>query len=156
MPALQTQNRTDSAAMSREGGGQFVAFTTGGNIYAVPIMAVQEIKSWQSTTPIPRRSPASRGVLDIRGTIVEVLELGVLLGSKPVEPRPDSVVIVLGVEPDETIVGILVDGVFDIIQAGPGDLMPAPYRSGDGLVSAIISHQDRLVSVIEPSRLSLS
>jgi len=133
--------------------GQFVAFSTGGHTYAVPIMAVQEIRSWQATTPIPRRSPASRGVLDIRGTIVEVLELGVLLGSSAVEPRPESVVIVLMVE--HLTLGLLVDSVFDIIQAGPGDLMPPPAYDGDGLVRAIINHTDRLVSIIDPAELSL-
>ena len=133
-------------------GGQFVAFSTGGNTYAVPIMTVQEIRSWQATTPVPRRSEASRGVLDIRGTIVEVLELGVLLGREPVEPSAESVVVVLTV--DEMTIGILVDSVFDIIQAGPGDLMPAPTYDGGELIRAIINHGDRLVSVIEVGHLT--
>lgn len=152
MPALQHVSEAPSAVLLES--GQFVAFSTGGQTYAVPIMAVQEIRSWQATTPIPRRAPASRGVLDIRGTIVEVLELGVLLGSGPVEPKPESVVIVL--REDGATVGLLVDGVYDIIQAGPGDLMPPPAYDGDGLVRAIINHADRLVSIIDPARLSAS
>src|SRR3569623_612698 len=105
MSALHTHSTAAPPAMTDEG-GQYVAFSTAGNTYAVPIMAVQEIKSWQSTPPIPQRSKASRGVLDIRGTIVEVLELGVLLGNPPVEPSPESVVIVLAVE--EATIGLLV------------------------------------------------
>ena len=91
-------------------------------------------------------------MLDIRGTIVEVLELGVLLGSQPVAPKPESVVIVVTV--DDATVGILVDSVFDIIQAGPGDLMPVPSDDGDGLVWAIIHYEDRLVSIVDPSKLN--
>jgi len=54
----------------------------------------------------------------------------------------------------DTTVGVLVDGVFDILHAGPGDLMPSPFYDGDGLVRAIINHGDRLVSIIDPTRLT--
>ncbi|MEQ1769548.1 MAG: chemotaxis protein CheW [Devosia sp.] len=133
--------------------GQFVAFSSAGSTYAVPIMTVQEIRSWQATTLIPRRTAASRGVLDIRGTIIEVVELGVLLGADPVEPRPGSVVIVIDV--GQATLGVLVDGVFDIIQARSADLMTPPQASGTQLISAIVNHDERLVSIIDPSRLSL-
>ena len=135
--------------------GQYVTFSCGETAYAVPIMAVREIRSWQPTTPLPGRVGAARGVLDIRGTVVEVFDLAALLGGSPIKPSTASVVLVLALE--TKIVGILVDAVSDIIQSRPGDLMPVPAQNVDGLwtgqVGAMISQEERLIAILDLDRV---
>lgn len=135
--------------------GQYVTFSCGATAYAVPIMAVREIRSWQPTTPLPGRVGAARGVLDIRGMVVEVFDLAALLGGNPITPSTASVVLVLALE--SKVVGILVDAVSDIIQSRPGDLMPVPVQNVDGLwtgqVSAMISQQERLIAILDLDRV---
>ncbi|MEQ1899450.1 MAG: chemotaxis protein CheW [Devosia sp.] len=131
--------------------GQFVAFSCGGTGYCLPIMTVREIRSWQPTTVLPGRISSARGVLDIRGTVVEVFDLSKLLGGPPIEPTAGSVVLVLALT--DRVVGILVDAVSDIIQAHPGELMAVPDQRADtgsaGRVSAMISYQDRLIGILD-------
>lgn len=130
---------------------QFVAFRCGDASYGVPIMAVREIRSWQPTTSIPRREGASRGVLDIRGTVVEVFDLGELLGYTPIKTTSGSVVLVLALA--DRVVGILVDAVSDIIQASAADLMGVP-ASRDGLqwpatVTAMVQNDGQLMGILQ-------
>jgi purine-binding chemotaxis protein CheW len=131
--------------------GQFVAFSCGSTGYCLPIMAVREIRSWQPTTQLPGRISAARGVLDIRGTVVEVFDLSILLGGQPIEPTAGSVVLVLALS--DRVVGILVDAVSDIIQAHPGELMRVPDQSAatgaTGQVSAMVNYQDRLIGILD-------
>ena len=113
-------------------------------------MAGREIRAWQPPTPVPGRSPASRGVLNIRGMVVEVLDLGVLLGHGPTADGHGKVVLVLSHK--EKHLGLVVDAVSDIIQAGPSDLMPAPLRtpalSGASL-TAMVDHETGLIGVLD-------
>ncbi len=135
--------------------GQFVAFRCGNTNYAVPIMTVREIRSWQATTSIPRRESASRGVLDIRGTVVEVFDLGELLGYPPIETTAGSVVLVLAL--GDRVVGILVDAVSDIIQAAADDLMEVPARRDSvgwpATVIAMVQSEDQLIGVLDVDQL---
>lgn len=130
--------------------GQFVAFSCGDAHYGIPIMAVREIRSWQPTTIIPGRSSAGRGVLDIRGTVVEVFDLAELLGGAPIVATSGSVVLVLALA--NRVVAILVDAVSDIIHAGPADLMPVPADHLPGTrneqVTGLVRDQDRVIGIL--------
>ena len=129
---------------------QFVAFRCGETSYGVPIMAVREIRSWQPMTTIPGRDGASRGVLDIRGTVVEVFDLAQLLGYGPMTKTAGNVVLVLSL--DDRAVGILVDAVSDIIHAAADDLMPVPaHREGNdwpATVTAMVQHEGQLIGIL--------
>lgn len=133
-----------------ETAGQYVAFRCGGAGYGIPIMSVREIRSWQPTTPLPGRTTAARGVLDIRGAVVEVFDLGLLLGGEAIEPTPGSVVLVLS--HNDRVMGLLVDAVSDIIQTQAQDLMPVPPRSSEGWgdqVSAMVNHENSLIGILD-------
>lgn len=128
---------------------QFITFASDGVDYGVGIMAVREIRSWQPTTPLPKRGSAAKGVLDVRGTVVEVFELAGLLGGRTREPTTGSVVLVLALE-DRTI-GLLVDSVSDIIQAPQDELLPVP-RLNEGVadpVGCMVSTGDRMVGILD-------
>lgn len=131
---------------------QFVTFTSGGAFYGVEIMSVREIRSWQPTTPLPQRAVSARGVLDIRGSIVEVFDLGVVLGGPPLQATSGSVVLVLALE--NATVGLLVESVSDIIQVQDEDRMSVPDESAGGQrwggeVECMVNHEGRLIGILD-------
>ena len=127
---------------------QFVTFTCNGAHYGVPIMAVREIRSWQPTAPLPQRRPGARGVLDIRGTVVEVFDLSALLGGPALAPTTGNVVLVLSL--GDRSVGLLVEAVSDIIQASPADLLPVPAAPDDrSSIRVMASGGDRLTGILD-------
>ncbi|WP_374626160.1 chemotaxis protein CheW [Devosia sp.] len=129
---------------------QYVTFTSNGGHYGVDIMAVREIRSWQPTTPLPGRGAGARGVLDIRGQVVEVFDLSQVLGGPPLEAARGNVVLVLAL--DSRTIGILVDSVSDIIQVGADTLMPVPtagaVSSAVGQIRGMVHHEDRLIAIV--------
>lgn len=137
------------------GTDQYVTFTSNGGHYAVDIMSVREIRSWQPTTPLPGRTTGARGVLDIRGKVVEVFDLSLMLGGPQLELGAGNVVLVLALA--KRTVGILVDSVSDIIQTGLDTLMSVPnsgLSSADtGQVGAMVHHDDRLIAILALERL---
>lgn len=157
----QTSATTASVSMPMMDGepgrstDQYVTFTSNGGHYGVDIMAVREIRSWQPTTPLPGRTLGARGVLDIRGKVVEVFDLSVMLGGPPLELSAGNVVLVLSMS--SRTVGILVDSVSDIIQTGLETLMSVPSSgmemAGHGQVAAMVHHEDRLIAILALERL---
>lgn len=132
------------------GSGQCVAFSSCGRSYAVDIMSVQEIRSWSQTTPVPGQHPASNGVMDIRGGVIEVYDLGALFGAGHTEPTDGHVILVLKL--GDATVGILVDAVSDIIQIEREDLQPPPgnieTRMRD-VVRGIVTRGDQMVALLD-------
>jgi purine-binding chemotaxis protein CheW len=134
---------------------QYVTFRAGNSRYGIDVMTVQEIRSWQPTTPLPQRPSSARGVLDIRGQVVEVFDLGKLLGGPAFEPNAGSVVLVLSL--DDKVMGVLVESVSDIIQVRPQDQMPVPRAAADGArsnqVSSMVNHEGQLVALMNVDAL---
>ncbi|MBS3849635.1 chemotaxis protein CheW [Devosia sp. J2-20] len=128
---------------------QFVTFSAGDKGYGVDIMAVREIRSWSPTTELPDGSYSACGVLDIRGTVVEVHDLSAMLGGQRLQPEPGHVVLVVSL--GETNVGILVDSVSDIIFAKDDEFRAAPNSGGDpdsAKVSRLVRQEDRLIAIL--------
>lgn len=127
---------------------QFVTFTCGNCAYGVEIMSVREIRSWQPTTPLPNQPHGAKGVLDIRGNIVQVYDLAALLGSHGGNDKSGQVVLVVSL--GEREVGLAVDSVSDIIFARKEDMRPAPSNGGlsDATVSFLVKNEDRLIAIL--------
>ena len=126
---------------------QFVTFTAGENAYGIDIMAVREIRSWMPMTELPGQPFGACGVLDIRGSVVEVYDLSTLLGGRGTDPQRGHVVLVVAL--GDTNVGILVDSVSDIIFAKPDDFRDAPPSGrDDGKVSGLVKQEERLVAIL--------
>lgn len=133
---------------------QYVTFRSAGGQYGAGIMQVQEIRSWQPTSPLPNRPLGARGVLDIRGEVVEVYDLSQLLGAAPLTPDKGSVILVLCLP--TRVVGLLVESVSDIIQVDADSIMAVPSASpqpGIELLAAMVSHEGTLVGLLDIDRL---
>ena len=111
-------------------GDQYLTFMLAGEEYGVDILRVQEIKGWDSVTPIPNTPEYIRGVINLRGTIVPIIDLRRRFNLEAVEYGPVTVVIVLKVEdPDggkSRVMGLVVDAVSDVYNVPEDSIKPAP------------------------------
>ena len=114
---------------------QLITCTLGDAEYGIDIMAVQEIKGWSATTAIPQAPVWVRGVTNLRGVIVPILDLRSRFGMAPTEPTAMHVVVI--VQAAGRTVGILVDAVSDIIAVSPDDIRPVP-EMGAGMSERLL------------------
>lgn len=104
--------------------GQYITCALGEAEYGIDIMAVREIKGWAETTAIPQSPAWIRGVINLRGVIVPILDLRARFGMEPTVPTPMHVVVIIQAGPRTA--GLLVDAVSDIITVGPEEIRPVP------------------------------
>lgn len=107
---------------------QFLTFIMADEEYGVDILSVQEIRGWESVTPIPKAPPHVKGVINLRGTIVPIVDLRQRFGLQNIEYGPLTVVIVLKVEVEagSRIMGIVVDAVSDVYSLSAAEMKAAP------------------------------
>ena len=109
-------------------GNQYLTFLLAGEEYGVDILRVQEIKGWDTVTKIPNTPEYIKGVINIRGTIVPIIDLRRRFGLEDPAYGPTTVVIVLRVESDtgDRTMGIVVDAVSDVYNIADKEEKPAP------------------------------
>ena len=88
---------------------ELIAFRIEDQEYSVDIMSVREIRGWTAATPLPQSPDYVRGVINLRGTVLPIVDLSARLGLGTVEPTPRHVIIVVHI--GKRIVGLLVDAV---------------------------------------------
>ena len=133
---------------------QFVSFVVGEQHYCVDIMAVREIKAWTGTTALPNSPAHIRGVINLRGAIVPVIDLRKRFGQELTEPTPAHVVVIVAVGDVQN--GLLVDGVSDIVTVNKKDIAPIPNMEGEDknpYFQGLITGQEKLVAVISLDHL---
>ncbi len=133
---------------------QFVSFMVGEQHYCVDIMAVREIKAWTGTTSLPNSQAYIRGVINLRGAIVPVIDLRMRFGQGLTEPTPAHVVVIVAV--GEAQSGLLVDGVSDIVTVPRKDIAAIPDLEGEDrnpFFHGLVTGQDHLMAVIALDQL---
>ncbi|MBL1293244.1 MAG: purine-binding chemotaxis protein CheW [Thiotrichales bacterium] len=107
---------------------QYLTFILADEEYGVDILRVQEIKGWGSVTPIPNTPEFIKGVINLRGTIVPIIDLRQRFGLEKMEYGKLTVVIVLKIvcEVGERIMGIIVDAVSDVYNVAEEEMKPPP------------------------------
>jgi len=146
----QTGTEKDGSAVYR----QFVSFTVGHEEYAVDIMQVREIKGWTEVTVLPNQPPYMRGVLNLRGLIVPIVDLRCRFGEKRTEATASHVVVIVSL--GDRIIGVLVDKVSDILTVNTRDIRDVPDMESrdvqDFLVGIVTAHE-RMVAILAIDRL---
>jgi purine-binding chemotaxis protein CheW len=132
---------------------ELVSVAVGDSLFAIDIMSVREIRGWTASTPIPHAPPHVLGMINLRGAILPVADLGELLGLAPTEAKASSVVVVAQVGGEQ--LGLLVDAVCDILTVTDEALRPTPEVSGRSrdLVAGMITIDAGIVSVLKLDRL---
>jgi len=130
---------------------EFLTFQLAGDPYAVPVERVREIVRMRPVTPIPRVPPALRGVISLRGEIVEVVDLRLRLGLTPAQPTRASRIIVLHGD-DGRMSGLLVDAVTDVLRVTE-EAIRADGQGESGRVSALCVRGDQFISILDFERV---
>ena len=109
-------------------GQQYLTFVLAGEEYGVDILRVQEIKGWDNVTHIPNTPDYVRGVINLRGTIVPIIDMRIRFNLEQLAYGPTTVVIVLRVlsEKGDRIMGVIVDGVSDVYNMSDEDIKESP------------------------------
>jgi purine-binding chemotaxis protein CheW len=111
------------------GPNEFLTFALGGEEYGIEILKVQEIRGYEKPTTIANSPPFIKGVINLRGTIVPIIDMRVKFNLESAEYNAFTVVIILNVA--GRVVGIVVDSVSDVITVAPDQLRPAPEFSSE-------------------------
>ena len=119
--------------------------------YAVPVENVREIVRVRPITPIPRTASAVRGVISLRGEIIQVIDLRLRLRLDPAAPARSNRIVVVQVD-DGRVAGVLVDEVREVLRVAESAIGSPP--AGDvGIVAALCTNGAEFVSVVDLARL---
>lgn len=129
--ALQVREKTELATRSLSGvsdGQQYLSFMMAGEEYGIDILRVQEIRGWETPTLLPNSPAPVKGVINLRGIIVPVLDLRAILGMRSAEYNASTVVIILQFDlaDRQRVIGIVVDAVSEVFAVEPGQVKPSP------------------------------
>jgi purine-binding chemotaxis protein CheW len=105
-------------------GSQYLTFRLGEEEYGVEILKVQEIKGYSTVTPIPNTPGYVKGVMNLRGTIIPVIDLRSKLAMAEAEYNAFTVIIVVTV--GTKVMGLIVDAVSDVLNIPRGDIQATP------------------------------
>jgi purine-binding chemotaxis protein CheW len=103
---------------------EYLSFRIAENEYSVDITSVREIRGWTRTTSLPHSPHFVRGVINLRGTVLPVVDLALRLGFDTCEPEERNVIIVVDV--GDRVMGLRVDAVSDILSFEPSQLQQPP------------------------------
>jgi purine-binding chemotaxis protein CheW len=129
---------------------EFLAFKLGREEYGIDILRVQEIRSFEQPTRMVNAPDYILGVVNLRGVIVPIIDMRIKFGMDEVRYDSFTVVIVLNI--GQQVVGMVVDGVSDVITLAPEQLRPVPEFSGAidaGSVLAIGSVGERMLILLD-------
>ena len=148
----------ERAGLDNNQSNQYLTFITAGEEYGVDILCVQEIRGWEAVTPLPNSPPHLKGVINLRGNIVPIIDLRQCFGLEEVEYTSITVVIVLRLDDGNTekTVGIVVDGVSDVYTLNEDDMRAAPDMGSNldtTFVKALVSINDKLIILLNVDRL---
>lgn len=146
----QNDSKTGGSAPPR----QFISFTIGEEEYGVDIIAIREIKGWTPTTALPETPAHMRGVIDLRGAIIPILDLRARFTGALTDPTSRHVIMVVSVEGRD--LGILVDAVADILTVSPDQIQPVPeleQAQRSESLSGIVAVDGRMVALLDLAHL---
>ena len=128
---------------------ELITFQIGQGDFCVDIMAVREIRGWTQATPLPHAPSYVRGVINLRGSVLSIIDLSARLGLGETAATPRHVIIVVQI--GELITGLLVDAVTGILAVKPDMIMPTPEVAAEtarNFIIGILAMEDRMINMI--------
>lgn len=155
---MSTQVAEQKNAAVEAGSHQVLTFTLGEETYGVDILRVQEIRGYSAVTRIPQAPAHVLGVLNLRGSIVPIVDMRMRFSLQRAEYTPLTVIIVLSVESSvgRRDFGVVVDGVSDVIDVAVSDIKPAPEMGAHvstEFIEGLAAVGDRMVMLLDIDQL---
>ncbi|MDQ6958334.1 MAG: chemotaxis protein CheW [Mariprofundaceae bacterium] len=143
---------------ANEAENQFLTFMLAGEEYGVDILTVQELRGWEPTTPIPNSPSYVRGVINLRGVVVPIVDLRDRFNLERIDYGPTTVVVIVKVknEEHERILGIVVDAVSEVYNISESDLQPSPDMQGSisvDYVRGLATIENKMVILLDINKL---
>jgi purine-binding chemotaxis protein CheW len=137
---------------------QVLTFVLGSETYGVDILRVQEIRGWSAVTKIPHAPPHVLGVLNLRGSIVPIVDLRMRFNLDRAEYTAITVIIVLSVHTaaGKRHFGVVVDGVSDVVDVNSAEVKPAPdlgTRAATEHIRGLVPVAERMVVLLDIDKL---
>ena len=151
---MNANTHTPGNSAAAGAGRELISFRIGAQEFCVDIMSVREIRCWTPATPLPRSPDFVRGVINLRGAVLPIIDLAARLGFASAEPTARHVIIVAQI--GGQVVGLLVDAVSDIISVSDDMIQPTPDVASDTaktFVRGLIAIEERMVSLIGLDRV---
>jgi purine-binding chemotaxis protein CheW len=140
-----------------EKANEYLTFRLGGEEYGIDILRVQEIRSYEAPTRLANAPSFVKGIINLRGVIVPIIDLRLKLGCDSADYDPFTVVIVLNVKGTE--IGAIVDAVSDVVGLTQSAIKPAPQFQGQmdsNFVRGIAKLEERMLVIMDIESLMSS
>lgn len=145
--------------VNREPGGshnqvELVAFRLSGQEFCVDIMDVREIRGWTPVTPIPHAPHYVTGVINLRGSVLPIIDLSSRFGMAATVPSERHVIIVMQL--GNRTAGLLVDAVSDVLSCDTSSIQPTPdviSSLAQSFIRGVLALNGRLISVVTPEQI---
>jgi len=144
----------DISDPGRQSVRELVAFRVSGQDYCVDIMSVREIRGWTEVTSLPHAPEYVRGVINLRGSVVPIVDLSARLGLPPIEASGRNVIIITIIGPQ--VVGLLVEAVFDIVNVPASAIQETPDVASESVktfIEGVVSAEDKMIRLIDLGRI---
>ena len=125
---VAVDNKSLPAQATQEELQQYLTFMLGGETFAIGILNIKEIIEYGNLTEVPRMPGFIRGVINLRGAVVPVIDLGARFGKQQsaISPRTCVVIIEVEYEGEQHVVGVMVDAVNEVLDIPAAEIEPAP------------------------------
>jgi purine-binding chemotaxis protein CheW len=149
MATTDTSTAVLNAPSGAESGiRELIAFRVGRQEFCINVMLVREIRGWTAATALPRAERYVRGVINLRGAVLPIVDFAIRLGLPAQEPTERNVIIVVQIAHQQ--IGLLVDAVSDILTTDDSKIQPAP-----DVVSELVKHFVKGLLPVEGRMISL-
>jgi purine-binding chemotaxis protein CheW len=144
----------EARTASREASREVLVFVLGKEEYGVDILKVQEIRGYEKVTPIPKAPDYLKGVVNLRGVIVPVIDLRVKFGLP--DPSYDAFTVVVILRIGSRVIGLVVDGVSDVTRLLASEVKPAPQLGSlvdSSYLAGLATQNERMILLLDIERL---
>ena len=154
----QKPQMQDADTQENAEGQQYLSFLLDNEEYAIDILRVQELRGWTPVTRVPDMPEYLKGVLNLRGAIIPVVDLRQRFGLPVVEYGPTTVVIVIRVDSgkSERVMGIIVDAVAETYTLTDDQIQPAPQIGGsikNEFITGLIAQDEKMIILMDIDEL---
>ena len=149
---------SSSTARTQTEPAQYLTFTLDGEVFATEIEKVREVLEYRDVTKVPRTPDFMRGVINLRGNVVPVVDPRLQFGMEQAEPTIDTCIVIVEVRIDDesTLLGAIADSVQEVIDLDASQLEPPPRlgtRVHTDFIRAMGKHHDGFVIILDMDRV---
>lgn len=139
-------------------GHQHLTFVVDGETYAVDTLAVREIIEFGQLTQVPLMPACIRGVINLRGAVVPVVDLEARFGGRPTRVGPRTCIVILEVcdGEDTQVLGVVVNAVSEVLEIAAADIRPAPAfgsRLAPHFIAGMVKSGEGFVTLLDVARV---